>query len=212
MIRLRPRIRVPQHGFTLIELVVTLTLVSVLALVAVPLYEVTATRARESELRTALRTIRSALDAYKYATDNGYISKGTVDSGYPPSLQLLVDGVDTVAAPVNGVGNVNGNAGVAMNGAPGMSGGQAGGVNFNTNGTSQNNSANSAGAIPSRMVFLRQVPRDPFYEDQSVAPNQQWNLRAYGSSPGDFGEGADVYDVSSKSTAVGLNGVPYKDW
>jgi general secretion pathway protein G len=198
-----------QHGFTLIELVVTLTLVSVLALVAVPLYEVTATRAKESELRSALRTIRSALDAYKYATDNGYISKGTVDSGYPPNLQLLVDGVDTVAAPINGTG---GNSGVAANGTPGMnSAAQFGGVNFNSS-TNPTNTASTAGAIPSRMVFLRQVPRDPFFEDQSVSPNNQWNIRAYGAGPGDFGDGVDVYDVSSKSAGVGLNGIAYKDW
>jgi len=95
------------RGFTLIELVVTLTLVSVLAMVAVPLYEVTVTRNKESELRGALRDIRTALDAYKTAADTGIISKGLADSGYPPTLKTLVEGVDTIATPVNG-----GNAGV----------------------------------------------------------------------------------------------------
>jgi len=61
----QPRLR----GFTLIELVVTLALVSLMAMVAVPLYEVTSIRMKEMELRTALRQIRTALDAYKDAAD-----------------------------------------------------------------------------------------------------------------------------------------------
>ena len=209
-------------GFTLIELVVTLTLVSVLALVAVPLYEVTVTRAKESELRTALRQIRTALDAYKYATDNGIISKGVGDSGFPPNLALLVQGVDTVATPVSGQSfGQSGNP--AYGGAPGTVSGSSGlnGAGGTLPGSfSSPPGAGAAGApassnpnaIPTRMVFLRQVPRDPFFEDQSVAPDQQWNLRAYGALPGDFGSGEDVYDVATKSAAIGLNGIAYKDW
>ncbi len=209
-----------QHGFTLIELVVTLTLVSVLAMVAVPLYEVTVTHAKESELRQSLRQIRNALDAYKAASDSGIISKGIADSGFPPTLKTLVEGVDTIAAPVTGssfgTSSFTGNSG-----APGMNGG-AGGVNppsgFGSSlsggqGNNGNPAANaSINAIPAHMVFLRQVPRDPFFLDQSVAPEEQWNLRAYAAMPGDFSDGADVYDVSSKSTGTGMNGVPYKDW
>jgi general secretion pathway protein G len=195
------------RGFTLIELVVTLTLVSVLALVAVPLYQVTVTRNKESELRTALRQIRTALDAYKHATDTGIVSKGTADSGFPPALRTLVEGVDTIATPVG-----TPPAGVFIGGAPGVNAGP--GSTIGANGSVGNSPASSAtvDTIPSRMVFLRQVPRDPFFEDQSVAPELQWNLRAYGALPGDFSGGADVYDVSSKSTGVGLNGIPYKDW
>ncbi len=206
--------RRPLRGFTLIELVVTLTLVSVLALVAVPLYEVTVTHAKESELRAALRDIRSALDAYKAATDSGIISKGSADSGFPPALKTLVEGVDTVTSPVSGP--TASNAASSFSGAPGFGGGTGfgsapGGANVaNASGTPANSS--NPNAIPSHMVFLRQVPRDPFFEDQTVAADQQWNVRAYGAMPGDFSGGADVYDVSSKSTATGLNGIAYKDW
>ncbi len=204
-----PDTRARGGGFTLIELVVTLTLVSILALVAVPLYEVTMTRTKESELRTALRQIRTALDAYKLATDNGVVSKDAGASGYPPSLRTLVEGVDTVATPLAGSG-FPGSAGVPANGAPGF--GAAPG--FGSSGVPNTNAGTgaNANAVPAHMVFLRQIPRDPFFPDQTVAPELQWNLRAYGGLPGDFSGGADVYDVSSKSTATGLNEIPYKDW
>jgi general secretion pathway protein G len=192
-------------GFTLIELVVTLTLVSVLALVAVPMYEVTVTRAKESELRTALRQIRSALDAYKAATDTGVVAKAAGSAGYPPDLATLVQGVDTVLASAGSQPLV---------GTPGVSGasnafGVGPGGAF---GAPANGNAAQPDQPPTHMVFLRSVPRDPFFEDQTVPPEQQWNIRAYGSPPGDFSSGAEVFDVSSKSTGTDRNGVAYKDW
>jgi len=87
------------RGFTLIEMVVTLALVGILASTALPLYEVTVTRQKEAELRLALRTIRNALDAYKAAAESGQIVKAAMDSGYPPTLEVLVNGVDLPNAP-----------------------------------------------------------------------------------------------------------------
>ena len=81
-------------GFTLVEMVVTLALVGMLAMTALPLYQVTTTRLKETELRTALRTLRSALDAYKAASDQGQIPKAAGESGFPPSLDALVQGVE----------------------------------------------------------------------------------------------------------------------
>lgn len=83
------------RGFTLIELAVALALVGLLAYVSVPLYEVAATRTKESELRSALRELRAAIDAYKAAADSGAIPKGVTASGYPPSLEALVAGVES---------------------------------------------------------------------------------------------------------------------
>lgn len=77
------------RGFTLIELVITLAIVGLVAMVALPLYEVTTTRVKETELRQALRTIRNGLDAYKAATDSGLLAKQAGESGYPPSLEVL---------------------------------------------------------------------------------------------------------------------------
>jgi general secretion pathway protein G len=90
------RIHTPASGFTLIELVVTLALVGTVALVSVPLFEVTSNRLREAELRSALREIRSALDAYKAAYDEGRIEQKADASGYPPNLRVLVEGVPDV--------------------------------------------------------------------------------------------------------------------
>lgn len=153
------------RGFTLIELLVTLMLVSLVASISVPLYEVTSTRLREAELRAALRQIRTAIDAYKAAADAGLIAKTVTESGYPPSLEVLVQGIE--------VQNV---------------------------------------ADRRRIVFLRQLPRDPFFLEQAAAPAQHWATRSYGSPPDDPRPGDDVYDVSSRSARLGLNGVEYREW
>ena len=87
------------RGFTLIELVVTVAIVAVLASVAVPLVELNVQRAREHELRTALRQIRSALDAHKRATDEGRVLARTGGSGFPRNLGELVDGVSDAKSP-----------------------------------------------------------------------------------------------------------------
>jgi general secretion pathway protein G len=195
----------PPRGFTLIELVVTLALVGVMAMVAVPLYEVTAIRMKEMELRSALRQIRTALDAYKDAADSGKIQKDPSDSGYPPTLKVLVDGVDAQQNS-GGLGSVSSMASTTAklttpnNGTTGSS----------TSSGTTSNSTSSDG--PSRLMFLRQVPRDPFTPDPSLPPEEQWDTRSYGSPPSDPQPGKDVYDVMSKSTTVGSNGIAYKDW
>ncbi|MCK9802019.1 type II secretion system GspH family protein [Pseudomonas sp. MAFF 302030] len=85
-----------QRGFTLIEVVVTLALIGLLASMAAPLTETLVRRGKEQELRSALYQLRDAIDAYKRAFDAGYIEKSLNSSGYPPSLQVLVDGVRDV--------------------------------------------------------------------------------------------------------------------
>lgn len=86
-------------GFTLIELVVTVAIVGILASALIPLGQMNVKRAREAELRAALRDIRGALDTYKKAVDSGRIEKGVEASGYPPSLEILAQGVRDVRDP-----------------------------------------------------------------------------------------------------------------
>ena len=152
-------------GFTLIELVITVAIVAILASGLIPLTQLAAQRSKEQDLRLSLRDIRTAIDAYKKALDDGRIEKKVDQTGYPPKLDVLVDGVKDMKTP---------------------------------DGT--------------KIYFLRRIPRDPFFEDSTVAAAKTWGLRSYASPPDDPREGDDVFDVYSLSGKVGLNGVPYKDW
>lgn len=88
-----------RRGFTLIEMMITVVIVSILALGLVPLGELAVQRSKESDLRTALRQIRTALDAYKRAADEGKVERKADASGYPPSLEALVEGVADQKSP-----------------------------------------------------------------------------------------------------------------
>jgi len=145
-------------GFTLIELLITVAIVAVLASVAAPLAETTVQRGKEQELRRSLREIRTAIDAYKAAVDEGAIERKSGASGYPPSLAVLVEGARDARSPDE-----------------------------------------------KKLYFLRRIPLDP-------VSGEQWGLRSYASPADDPEEGADVYDVYSRSADAGLNGVSYKEW
>ena len=151
-------------GFTLIELVITVAILAVLASAVVPLAELTRVRAKESELRGALRTLREAIDAYKRAADEGRVQRAADESGYPRSLESLLNGVRDAKNP-----------------------GQR------------------------QIYFLRRMPRDPFADPETPAA-LTWGKRSYASPPDAPQEGRDVFDVYSRSTAKGLNGIPYDQW
>ncbi len=87
-----------QRGFTLIEMLITVAIIAILASVALPLSAVVSQHRKEQELRTALREVRVAIDAYKQAADEGRITRDMDQSGYPPSLKILVDGVTDASA------------------------------------------------------------------------------------------------------------------
>jgi general secretion pathway protein G len=84
------------RGFTFIEIAVTLAIVSLMASAVLPLARLHAQREKEHELRVALRDIRTAIDRYKQAYDEGRIEKRSGESGYPPTLGALTDGVKDV--------------------------------------------------------------------------------------------------------------------
>jgi general secretion pathway protein G len=165
-IRGRPVMTAGVRGFTLIELVITLALVGIVALAIVPFAELNIQREKEQALRVALREIRTAIDAYKEASDSGSIEHPSGASGYPPSLTVLVDGVKDAKDPNGGL-----------------------------------------------LMFLRHVPRDPFFTgDATTSAQDTWDVRAYGVPPDGGQSGDDIFDVASKSDGVGLNGIPYKEW
>ena len=89
--------RARYRGFTLIEMVITLAIVALLAVSAMPLAELVAKREKEAQLRAALRELRTAIDAYKEAAQTGHIKRELGDSGFPPNLATLYEGVDDIA-------------------------------------------------------------------------------------------------------------------
>ena len=85
-----------QKGMTLIELTVTLAILSILAAGILPLSKITYKRTKEIKLRRNLRIIRTALDKYKKLADDKKIKTDMTDSGYPKNLKVLVEGVELV--------------------------------------------------------------------------------------------------------------------
>jgi general secretion pathway protein G len=154
-----------QNGFTLIELIIAVAIVAVLAMLAAPLMEVTAQRQKESELHSALRQIRGAIDAYHQAVLDKRIQSPADATGYPPDLEILAAGVPDITKP-----------------------------------------------DLRKIYFLRRLPRDPFFPDPEVTPQETWGKRSYASPPDNPQEGEDVFDVYSLSEKAGLNGVPYREW
>lgn len=153
-------------GFTLVELLVTVAIVGILASMAFPMAELAHKRGREVELRRTLITLREAIDAYHRAVEEGRIVRSARSSGYPPTLQALVEGERDASDP-------NGKA---------------------------------------RLYFLRSVPRDPMATDTTLDNDSTWAKREYASSADDPREGEDVYDVHSRSDAIGIDGIPYREW
>ena len=79
------------RGFTMIEMMAVMAILSILAMAVFPLAQISVQRERERELKRALWEIRDAIDAYKRMADAGAL--GSPGNGYPPDLQTLASGV-----------------------------------------------------------------------------------------------------------------------
>jgi general secretion pathway protein G len=83
-----------EAGFTLLELIVAVTILLILTSMALPLARVTVKREKEKQLRQALWEMRDAIDRYKDAAERGGFQIKVDIYGYPPTLDELVKGVD----------------------------------------------------------------------------------------------------------------------
>ena len=89
------------RGVTLMELMVTLVVLSIVAAAALPYAELTVKRNRELELRQSLRDIRGAIDRFNQDWRDGRISKlndAASEDGFPKTLEVLVEGVESAQA------------------------------------------------------------------------------------------------------------------
>jgi len=96
MKRLRPirDIRPGERGLTLVELIVTVTILSILAGAAIPIARFQVKRQNERVLRYDLWMMRDAIDKYKDAADKNAFQTKVDSQGYPPDLDTLVNGVE----------------------------------------------------------------------------------------------------------------------
>lgn len=85
-----------QAGYTLAELVMVAAVMVTLAAAVLPVAKFTTLRSKESELRGDLRDMRLAIDQYKRYADSGLIQVDLGTEGYPPKLDVLVEGVSLI--------------------------------------------------------------------------------------------------------------------
>ena len=197
------------RGFTLIELIITVTILTILTMGVVPLLKLSVKRQKEQQLRDTLRQIRTAIDEFHRDTVgiNCTAASGTTGASvssvldprskvqisdctifgvdnpdrYPPDLQTLVDGVNVIPRGGNATG-----AGVT-------------GVNATDVGNPQ--------LSTKKKVYLRGIPIDP------MTGKADWEFRScYDSADSGSWGGENVFDLRSKSKETALNGEKYSDW
>lgn len=203
------------QGFTLIELVITITVLTILTLGVVPLMKVSVKRQKEMQLRLALRQMRGAIDDFRRDTVGMQcLTTGTAtqpSGGRVPPQPTYVDprskvvisdctifGVDNpdrfppdLETLVNGV-NVIPRAGFGADGR----------------GDPTVNATDLGGQLSTKKkVYLRSIPVDP------ITGEAEWDLRScYDSADASSWGGENVFDVRSKSKETALNGEKYSDW
>lgn len=218
--------RLPQRGFTLIELVITVFVLAILTLGVIPLVQVSAKRQKEEQLRAALREMREAIDQFHREALAGAQMQTTQGPGTTAQQEQAPRGpqaqsqanifgdprvrVFITDQTIFGVDNpdryppdletlVNG-VDVLPITAGGL--GRRGNLNY-----SATEAASQDSLIPKIKVYLRRIPVDP------MTGKAEWDLRsAYDSADANSWGGENVFDVRSKSDGTALNGEKYRDW
>ena len=210
-------------GFSLIELVITVTVLAILTLGAVPMVQVSVKRQKEQQLREALRTMREAIDQFhREALAAGQQPQNTAQQEQAPrnTTGQNPTGVNPLADPrvrvfvsdqtiftvdnpdryppdletlVKGVSVLP----ITIGGL-----GRRGNLNFTAT-----QAATEESTIPKTKIYLRQIPIDP------MTGKAEWDLRScYDPADATSWGGENVFDVHSKSRGTALNGEKYSDW
>ncbi len=216
-------------GWTLIELVITLTVMAILTMAVIPITRTAIRRQREQRLREALREMRAAIDEWKRDTVGMQCPMGGLGGGpavpvpvpgpnpgpnpnpnavpldprsrvvladctifgidnperYPPSLDILVEGVDVLPRQASAA------------------------QQFGSVDTSRGGATANTAPVPKKKIYLREIPVDP------MTGRPDWCLLSNYDSPGGgcASNPNNVFDVRSKSDATALNGnEKYSEW
>jgi general secretion pathway protein G len=207
-------------GFSLIELVITITVLTIMTLGVMPLVQISVRRQKEQQLREALRQMRSAIDEFHRdsvgmpCTGTG-IGQTTTGSNPPPNVYIdgrskvvitdcTIFGVDnpdhfppTLETLIEGVN-------VMPRGGTG-----AGGKGLESTGTSMTNTQSvlDSQLATKKKVYLRGIPIDP------MTGKADWEFKScYDAVDSTSWGGENVFDVRSKSKGKALNGEQYSDW
>jgi general secretion pathway protein G len=216
-----------QRGFTLIELVITITVLTIMTMGVVPLLKLSVKRQKEQQLRDALREMRTSIDEFRrdtvgmnctgVGTGTTTPAEGALPGGARPAGSVYIDPRSKVVisdCTIFGVDNpdrfppdletlVNG-----VNVVP-RAVTNTGGRGLQSTGTATGNSDSVLGSQLStkKKVYLRSMPIDP------ITGKAEWDLRScYDSADSSSWGGENVFDVRSKSKDTALNGEKYSDW
>ena len=234
-ISVAPRLPISVSGFSLIELIITLTVLAILTLGTVPLVQVSVKRQKEQQLRAALREMREAIDQFHREALAGAQMQANQQQGQttaqqeqaprnPPNPQnpqqpgggpnIFQDARVRVAITdqtIFGADNPDRyppDLDTLVKGVNVLPISAAGGLGRRGN---LNYSATEAAAgdsqQPKTKIYLRRIPVDP------MTGKADWEFRScYDSSDASSWGGENIFDVHSKSDGVALNGEKYRDW
>jgi general secretion pathway protein G len=206
-----------KNGFTLIELVVTLTVLAVLTLGALPLVQNAVQRQKEERLRETLRDVRAAIDEFKRDAIGG-CQQGNVTVGNPaiannnipvdPRSRVVISDCEifeaenldrfppTLEILVEGV-EVKPRDGGAQVAGP------SGSIFDQKNATELGNSETSV----KKKKYLREMPVDP------MTGESDWLIRScYQDKDSESWDNVNVFDIRSNARGEALNGEKYSDW
>lgn len=208
------------RGFSLIELVITVTVLTILTLGVLPLVKVSVKRQKEQQLRDVLRQMRLAIDEFHRDTI-GMVCTGAAipqQGGQQPQPQSqYIDPRSKVVisdCTIFGVDNPDHyppDLETLIEGVNVLPRGQGagGGRGLQSTGTGMTDTTSTLGSEAStkQKVYLRQLPIDP------MTGKAEWDLRScYDAADSGSWGGENVFDVRSKSKDKALNGEQYSDW